>query len=305
MLAYEISWDDLRIFLEVGRQKTLSAAAKRLGVDDSTVSRRMAQLETNLGEPIFVRGRNGFQLTARGSELLGRVQDMERGALAIVESRASGDRVNPRGRVRLATMEGIATLYLSAQFVRMRERHPDLEIELVTSSQAINVSRREADIFLSFFCIEGRGLCVEPIGQFDLHLYGTPEYLRVHGTPESLDDLNQHLFASYVEDLVHLDTVRWLREASPDLKIAFHSSSIVAQMFAAAESVGLVMLPTFARPERFGLQRVLGEQTHVRRVLWLTVHQDLQYVPRVRAVVDYVRMVMRRDYPYGEPSGSH
>jgi DNA-binding transcriptional LysR family regulator len=298
MLAYDISWDDLRIFLEVGRHKTLSAAAKQLGVDDSTVSRRMAQLETNLGETVFVRGRNGFQLTAKGSELLGCVQDMESSALAIMESRASSDRRNPRGRVRLATMEGIATLYLAGEFVRMRDRHPDLEIELITSSQAVNVSRREADLFLSFFRAEGRGLRVEPIGQFDLHLYGEAEYLQRHGKPKSIDDLSKHVFASYVDDLVHLDSVRWLREVAADLKVVFHSSSMLAQMSAAAAGVGLVMLPTFAHPERFGLQRVLDEQTKVNRVLWLTVHQDLEYTPRVRAVVDYLRMIMLRDYPY-------
>jgi DNA-binding transcriptional LysR family regulator len=298
MLAYDISWDDLRIFLEVGRHKTLSAAARQLGVDDSTVSRRMAQLETSVGETIFVRGRNGYQLTAKGNELLGCVQDMESSALAIMESRGSRDRRNPRGRVRLATMEGIATLYLAAEFVRMRERHPELEIELVTSSQAVNVSRREADLFLSFFRAEGRGLRGEPIGQFDLHLYGTAAYLQRHGTPRTIEDLGSHVFASYVDDLVHLDTVRWLREIVSDPRVVFHSSSMLAQMSAAAAGVGLVMLPAFAQPERVGLQRVLGEQTHVSRVLWLTVHHDLEHTPRVRAVVDYLRMIMSRDYPY-------
>jgi DNA-binding transcriptional LysR family regulator len=151
---------------------------------------------------------------------------------------------------------------------------------------------------LSFFRAEGRGLRVEPIGQFDLHLYGEAEYLQRHGKPKSIDDLSKHVFASYVDDLVHLDSVRWLREVAADLKVVFHSSSMLAQMSAAAAGVGLVMLPTFAHPERFGLQRVLDEQTKVNRVLWLTVHQDLEYTPRVRAVVDYLRMIMLRDYPY-------
>lgn len=302
MLPHDISWDDLRIFLEVSRHKTLSGAARQLRIDDSTVSRRMTHLETRLGETIFVRGRSGFQLTAKGRELLGCVQDMEGSALAVMESRGSRDRRNPRGRVRLATMEGIATLYLAAEFVRMRERHPELEIELVTSSQSVNVSRREADLFLSFFRAEGRGLRVEPIGRFDLYVYGAAEYLRRHGIPETVEDLRNHVFASYVDDLVQLDTVRWLRELAPDPRVVFHSSSMLAQMSAAAAGMGLVMLPTFAHPERLGLQRVLVDQTHVKRILWLTVHQDLEYMSRVRAVVEYLRMILLRDYPYdGSP----
>lgn len=295
MGPHDVSWDDLKIFLAVGRHQTLSAAARDLKVDDSTVSRRIAQLESSFGETLMVRGRAGVTLTPRGEELLQHLHDMERSALAATSSCSPRDRGNPRGRVRVATMEGIATLYLARQFIEMRERYPLLEVELVTSGQAVNVSRREADVFLSFFRPEGRGLHVEAVGQFALHLYGSPQYLARHGTPATPDDLGRHTFVSYIEDVIQLDTVRWLKELVPNPHVVFHSSSMLAQLSAAAAGGGLTMQPSFAKAEQLGLVRVLPGCA-VRRELWLSVHQDLEYTPRIRAVLEYMRMILRRDY---------
>ncbi|WP_454724432.1 MULTISPECIES: LysR family transcriptional regulator [Cupriavidus] len=292
----KVNWDDLRVFLEISRSRTLSAAARQLGVDDSTVSRRIAQLEAALNETLFVRDHAGFHPTPRGRELLQCVQDMERGAMAICEP-GGRDRHEPCGRVRVATMEGIASLYLAGEFAGLRERHPRLEVELVTSSNLVHVSRREADLFISFFPGAGRGLEVSAIGEFALHLYASPQYIARHGEPRSPDELSHHAFVSYIDDLIQLDTVRWLREATATPQVAFHSSSMLAQMFAAAGGAGLVMLPTFARAERFGLRRVLGRQVEVPRTLYLAVHKDLQYSARVKAVIRFLHEIIGRDYP--------
>lgn len=291
-----LNWDDLRIFLEVNRSKTLTAAARQLRIDDSTVSRRIAALEASLNETLFIRDSAGLHPTPRGLELLMCVQDMERGALAITEPAIASDRT-PCGHVRVATMEGIASLYLAAEFVALRERYPLLEVELVTSSNQVQVNRREADIFISFFPTAGRGLAVTEIGAFQLHLYASPEYLARAGTPRSVDDLTGHDFVSYVDDLVQLDTVRWLREGVPNPRVVFHSSSMLAQMFAAGGGAGIVMLPTFARAERFGLVPVLGRRVEVGRMLYLAVHKELQHTPRVKAVCEFLQEIIARDYP--------
>lgn len=291
-----INWNDLRILLELGRNNTLSAAACQLGVDDSTVSRRLAQLEYSLGETLFARDHLGFHITARGRELLEHVQEMEKGALAIIDS-VDGTRRGPAGKVRVATMEGIASLYLAGEFVELQRRNPSLEVELVSSSHLVYVNRREADLFLSFFTFEGRGLEVTPIGEFRLFLYAAPSYLEKHGTPNRVEDLREHVFASYVDDLVQLDAVRWLSEGVPQAKVVFQSTSMLAQMFAAAAGVGLVMLPSFARAERFGLVRLSDDLVDVSRVIWLTVHRDQQYAERIKTVVAFLQGIFQRDYP--------
>ncbi|VFR24354.1 Transcriptional regulator, LysR family [plant metagenome] len=291
-----LNWNDLRIFLAVGQASTLCAAARQLGVNESTASRHVSHLEQVIGELVFTRDHQGFHLTPRGRELFEYVQEMEKSALAFTEA-LSGARQDVAGRVRVATMEGIATLYLSGAFAELRRRHPGLEVELLTSAELVHVNRRQADVFLSFFPSEGRGLEAAPVGEFQLHLYGSEEYLAVHGRPASRADLSNHVFVSYVDDLVQLDTVRWLTEGVDDPKVVFHSTSMLAQMFAAAAGTGLVMLPTFARAERFGLVPLLTQEIRVPRIIWLTVHRDQQYSRRVKAVTGFLREILRRDYP--------
>lgn len=290
------NWNDLRIFLEVGRSKTLAGAARRLQVDQSTISRRIAALEAALDIAVFERDHLGFRLTPKGSDLFDCVQEMEVGALALAESLGAKEH-SPAGRVRVATMEGIATLYLAGEFAHLRSRHPKLQIELVTSANLVHVNRREADLFISFFPAEGRGLQSTLLGKFGLHLYAAPAYLKARGTPQSITDLDQHDFVSYVDDLVQLNTVRWLFEAIPKPRIVFHSTSMLSQMFCAADGGGIVMLPAFARPERFGLASILREQIDVTREVWLTVHRDLQYAGRIKAASSFIVEILQRDYP--------
>lgn len=291
-----ISWDDLRIFLEVARNRTLSAAARQLGLDDSTVSRRIAQLEYRLGEALLERDHLGARPTTKGHSLLENVREMERAALALAEH--MDDPAMPSGRVRLASMEGISTLYLSRQFVELRKRHPQLLIELVTSSSMVHVNRREADLLITFFPLEARSLEVMPVGEFRLHLYASADYLKTHGTPQNLNELSSHSFVCYIDDLVQLDTVRWLQEAVKQPQVVFQSTSMLSQMFSAASGAGLVMLPEFARAsEVCGLVRVLPREVEVKRTLWLSVHRDLQYLRRVKTVMAFLREIFSRDYP--------
>lgn len=291
-----LNWNDLRIFLEVARSKTLSSAAKQLSIDDSTVSRRIAQLEYHLGSALLERDYQGMHLTARGEELLKYVQEMERGALSLIES-MSNTISEPSGRVRVASMEGISTLYLSGQFPELYKRYPALKIELLTSASMVHVNRREADIFLSFFPLEGRGLDVLPVGAFSLYLYASEGYLQRKGRPKTKEDLVHHEFVSYIDDLVQLDTVRWLDEAIGKSNVVFYSTSMLSQMFAAAADMGIVMLPTFARPERFGLIKILENEVKVPRTLWMSVHQDLRYTRRIKATMSFLYEIFKRDYP--------
>lgn len=290
------NWHDLKIFLEVARCGTLGAAARRLKVDPSTLSRHISRLEETINAPIFERTNQGLHLTAGGHGLLEYVESMEASALALTEQ--LGDRPKePSGTVRVGSMEGIASLYLAAEFQGFSALHPKIAIELVTTTQQMHVNRREADVFLSFFPMAGKSIDVVPLGSFPLHLYASPEYLSRHGHPCDLGDLPDHQFASYVDDLIQLDTVRWLNEIIPRPKLAFQSSSMIAQMFAAAAGAGIVMLPSFAKPERLGMIRLLNEHVSVRRTIWMTVHRDLQYLPRIKAVTRFLEKTIGRDYP--------
>ena len=287
-----LDWDDLKVFINAARGGSLAGAAKRLRVDQSTVSRRLAHLEGALGIALFERAPSGLRLSEAGQRLLGHAERVESAVIAM------GEEVSPMagqagGRVRLATMEGIASLYLAERFGSLRETHPDLTVELVTSSQTVYVNRREADLFLSFFKPPGQGLVSELVGRFRLGLYGAPSYLAQAGIPKSFADLREHAFVSYIDDLIQVDCVRWLDDVVPDRRTVFHSTSMIAQKQAAAGGLGLVLLPSFAVNERDDLVPVLEDAASTTRDLWLNVHTDLQFAPRIRAVAGFLKGLFR------------
>jgi DNA-binding transcriptional LysR family regulator len=296
MKLNQLSWDDLRIFLAVARLGNLSKAGRALGIDHATVGRRIAALEHALATPVFERDRQGFRLNAQGREMLVHVEAAEASILALGDTLAEDD-PSAAGLVRVATMEGIATLYLSEQFAELKRRHPGITIELVTSAADVRVSQREADLFLGFFEPRGANIQMEQIAQFPLYLYASPGYLAEHGVPASLEALREQRFVGYVSDLIRLDAVRWLDEVIADPPVSFYSTSMLSQMFAAAAGAGIVMLPAFARAERFGLVQVLPGKLDVRRNVWLSSHQYLRRVPRIRRVAAFVAEVLGRDYP--------
>jgi DNA-binding transcriptional LysR family regulator len=291
-----LSWDDLRVFLAVSRAGNLSRAGRVLGMDHATVGRRISALEFALETPVFERDRQGFRLNAQGREMLAHVEAVEANVLTLGDL-MNGALPGHAGHVRIATMEGIASLYLSEQFVDLKRRHPGLTVELVTSATDVRISHREADLFLGFFEPRGVNLDIEHIGRFALHLYAHPDYLAAFGTPRTIDELRQHRFVGYVDDLIQLDAVRWLDDAIDHPPIAFHSTSMIAQMFAAAAGAGIVMLPEFARAERFGLAPVPMQRMVVTRDVWMSSHQYLRRVPRIAAVASFLTEIMARDYP--------
>ncbi|HVJ51022.1 MAG TPA: LysR family transcriptional regulator [Aliidongia sp.] len=286
-------WNDLRFFLELARQGRLAAAAKRLRVDNATVSRRIADLERMLDTKLFDRASAGFLLTEAGSRLLPQAEAMEAQALGIASGTPRGAAV--AGRVRIAMMEGIASQYVAARLPALAERAPELLVELVTSPALFNLTRREADISLSFVPVRGPRLTIRRIGAFALFLYAAPAYLARHGTPASLEDLRCHRFVDYIEDLVQIPEVHWLLDIVPEPNVALRSSSMFAQQTAAANGAGLVLLPAFAGETDPRLVPVLKPLARTERPIFLAFHQDLEFVPRIRTVARFLEETVTAD----------
>jgi DNA-binding transcriptional LysR family regulator len=287
-------WNDLSFFLELARQGRLASAGRRLKVDHTTVSRRIAELERSLECKLFDRTQDGFVVTDAGQRLLRYAETIESNILAISQE-VGGAQTVLGGTVRLATMEGIASLYLAGVFRRFHDQYPDILVELVTSSHLINVTKREADISLSFVKPKGQRLLVEKIGDFELRLYGSPDYLAAHGEPRTIDELRNHVFVDYVEDLISIDEVRWLHDVVVDPPTTFRSSSMIAQQNAAAAGLGLVLLPCFAGTPDPRLRPVLTGSVSVHRDIWLAVHEDFQFIARVKTVCRFLREAIAAD----------
>lgn len=293
-----LDWDDLRVFLDVARTGNLSQTSRRLRIDHSTVSRRISQLEQALGSGVFERTRSGFKLNDLGKRLLPHAEAVESAVLK-VRSEVNETEAEATGTVRLATMEGIASLYLARRALKLKEAAPHITLELVTSPQLIHVNRREADLFLSFFKPPGQGLVSKRIGSFRLGLYAAQSYLDRKGTPSTMADLTDHDFITYIEDLIQVDTVRWLDEVVQNPRIVMHSSSMIAQRNAAVGGLGIVLLPRFAVHETTPLVPILHDAAFTSREIWTSVHQDLQFAPRIRTVISFLTRQIQSDMSAG------
>jgi DNA-binding transcriptional LysR family regulator len=199
------------------------------------------------------------------------------------------------GSVRLATMEGIASLWLTPRLETLRRKAPDIALELVTSPTQVRVTRREADLFLSFFRPPGRALISTRLGAFATRLWAAPAYLERRGHPATPAALVEHEFVGYIDELVQVEAVRWLEELVSDPRFVFTSNSMIAQMGAARGGLGIVCLPSFAGAADAGLLPVLPGIVEGSREVWLSVHADLARAPRIKAVSAVLRELIAAD----------
>jgi DNA-binding transcriptional LysR family regulator len=289
-----VKWDDLRVFLEVARQGSVHAAAKRLNLDHSTVCRRIGKLESLLSIKLLDRTQRGIVLRDGVQEVLRHIEHMETHANSL-EDAIAGTRTIAAQIVRIATMEGIASRYLARRIPLLERFAPTVKIELVSIPQPVDLSRKEADIFLSFFDPRLPGLSSKKIAEFALFLYASEAYMRVHGCPRSRAELANHVFVDYIEDLLEIDAVRWLNEVVPSPTASFYSNSIIAQCGAAVAGAGIAMLPTFVAAGVDGLVRILPDEASVRRDVWVSVRVEQSSLRRIKCVMQFLTHIFQMD----------
>jgi len=289
-----VKWDDLRVFLEVARQGTVSAAAKRLKLDHSTVCRRIAKLEDLLAIKLLDRSQRGIVVRGGVQQLLDHIESMETHASSIEDVLAGNLNVAAQ-TVRIASMEGIASQYLARRVGLLDRFAPNVRLELVSMPYPADLSRKEADIFLSFFNPRLPGLSSRKAGEVALFLHCSRDYARQHGMPRELNDLKDHVFVSYIEDLLAIDAVRWLDDLIKAPTIGFCSNSILAQCNAAIAGAGIVLLPTFVTAGVSGLMRVLPEKAVVRRDIWISVRKEQASLSRIRLVLKFLAHIFEAD----------
>lgn len=286
-------WNDLKFFLELARQGRLMPAARRLKVDHTTVGRRISELERDLGVKIFDRKPNGFVLTEDGHKLYGAAEKIESAALVIAEDFRTAP-AEPAGRVRLTTMEGIAAFYLAEKLIQFNAKHPGIVVELVTERHLINLTKREADACVSFVPLAGPKLAVKNAGEFRLGLFASSKYVVERGAPTSLEELKGHDFIDYVDDLVAIQPVQWLHDVLVPENVVFRSTSMAAQQNAIAAGRGIGLLPFFSAKKDARLVRLMADVV-VTRSLFLSVHEDIEYMGRVRMLLRFLQEIFKAD----------
>ncbi|GAB3425719.1 LysR family transcriptional regulator [Massilia solisilvae] len=273
-----LGWDDVRYFLELARQGKLTATARVLGVEHSTVARRVSALEAQLGLRLFDRLPKSWVLTSEGEGLLGYARRIEEEALAF--SRAGAGYGALRGTVRVSAPPVFTSAFLAPRLALARERWPGISIELIGEPRQANLYRREADLALRLSRPHEEGLAARRLGQMGYALYGATPWA---SKPEAAWE-----FVGYDELLRETPQQRWLEQLAAGRPFRMRTNDLATMWMACRGGLGLAALPHFLARGDDTLARFDQHPCPVHREVWLAVHPDVRRSPRVKMVADLV-----------------
>lgn len=282
-------WNDYQAFLAVARDGQLSRAARHMGVDATTIGRRLRRLEARLGQILFEQTREGQVLTEAGEALIAHVEAMADAASNIATP--DQDPSGPTGTLRIGVSEGFGTWFLAPRLPGFAEKYPRLTIDLVSSGSYLNLSRREADLAIFLSRPRAGQLVAKKLAPYRLNLYASSIYLQRRGNPATLAELGEHRLVGYIPDLLTAPELRYAEELHREARVSLRSSSIGAQSAMLLGGGGIGVLPCFIGDTLPQLSRVLPDQ-YLERNFWLVMHKDTQQLTKVRGFSDWLRSEM-------------
>ncbi|MEX0954241.1 MAG: LysR family transcriptional regulator [Rhizobiaceae bacterium] len=288
-----MSWDDVRIFLAVARAGQILGAARRLGLNHATVSRRVAALEEALGAKLFQRLTTGTELTAAGQRFLPVAERMETDMIAARADLASeGDEI--AGAVRIGAPDGFGVAFLAPRLGELTARHRELAIQLVPVPRSFSLSRREADIAITVERpAEGR-LVAGKLVDYSLGLYASRDYVERFGNPASPGDLARHRLIGYVPDLIINPSLDYAAEFWRGWETNYAISSALGQVEAVRSGAGIGILHSFIARSVAELVPVQAAPP-IRRAYWLVYHESVRPMRRIQAVSAFIAELVEKE----------
>ena len=278
-------WDDLKYFLAYARTGSMLAAAKALGVNQSTVQRRLAELEDRLGCRLVMRHLTGYRLTEIGEELLPSAERVEAAAIAFERDLASRDK-DLSGTVRVTTGSVLADRLRRTPLIdAFHARYPNLRLELVTSDRFFDLSKGEADIAIRAGEPQDETLVGRKIADAPWAVYASRSYIDRHGAPERVEDIERHFVVVCGGAIADYPAARWLRAVAPHATVAARCENWSGLVLAVKSGAGIA--PLLAYQGDSELVCVI-DKIDLLTPFHLLMHRDMQRTPRVRAFADFV-----------------
>ena len=273
-----MDWDDLRVFLAVARDESLSAAGRRLKIDAATVGRRIARLEEAMAARLFAKGPQGYALTEAGSRLLSHAERAETAMEGASEALRGPEGLT--GLIRIGAPDGCANYLLPQVLAAICDENPGLEVQIVALPRVFNLSKREADMAIAVSRPEAGRLTVQKLTDYKLHLAASRSYIAGHPPILSAADLHQHRVIGYIPDLIfdkELDYLAEIGAGTPPLA----SNSVSVQLNFLRHGAGVGVVHDFALPAAPELRRIIPGVISLTRSFWLIRHADDGRVERL------------------------
>jgi DNA-binding transcriptional LysR family regulator len=282
----DFNWDDLRFFLRAADTCTLAASARALGVEHTTIGRRISALERSLGAPLVVRGPKGLKLTVLGERLLPLVQEVERTVQAVGEMA-----VCERQRVRVAMPSGFASLFTERLPALYRE-HPGFTLETVSGSRPVDVKRGEVDLAIRLMAESDDSLIARPLGEVCWSLYASRAYLETRPVPEDPACLTGHDFIAFGSDIATLPASRWSEARAEHANVVMRANEVVTAVEAATAGLGVALLPCFLADSAPVLLRLTPEVL-LRQPVSLLYSRETRHAEAVKVSIRFIIDVMK------------
>jgi DNA-binding transcriptional LysR family regulator len=281
-----LAWDDFRLIKAIADVRSLPAAAALLGINHSTVFRRLAQIEEALGAKLFERHRSGYTLTTVGEEMVALAQRVDDDITAFTRKMA-GRELAPAGELRVTTNDSLLIHLLTPLFVKFRKKCHDVRLDVVLANQELNLSKRDADVAIRATDNPPENLVGRRVASIAWALYGRAEDFP---DPSAVDpeSLYQRDWVSLSDNLATLKAVKFVQEHVPPERIGYRVNTVLGLAEAVEQGLGIGHLPCFIGDARPGLVRLGPPNPEFAADLWLLTHPDLRHSPRVRVFLDFL-----------------
>lgn len=292
---FEPAWDDFRLVKAIADYHTLPAAAGRLGINHSTIFRRLNQIEAAVGHPLFERLRAGYVPTPAGERMVQAASEME-AQVATFGRLLAGEDITPTGEVRITTSDSLLLNLVMPLLSQIRASLPGIRLDLVIGNESLNLSKRDADIAIRATDNPPETLVGRRIASVAWALYGRADAF-APGTTVSAEELAGHDVVSLGDNFAALAVVRQLRDKVPPERLACRLNTVMGLAEAIEAGLGIGHLPAFIGDTRATLTRLSPPDPAFAGDLWLLTHADLRRVPRVRSVLDLLGTLLSAQRP--------
>jgi DNA-binding transcriptional LysR family regulator len=281
-------WNDLKYFLAVARHGSTLRASKALKVSQSTVHRRLDELETRIGHRLTTHAPSGYKLTELGADMVVYAAQVEEAVLAF-ERRLTTSQKNPEGSVRITCPEAVGIrLMASSLAATFNDQFPKLQLEFIISDKLLDLAKGEADLAIRGTEPTDESLFGRKIADSHWAIYASRAYLERHGKPNDVSELNRHSIILFDVELGQHLSNQWLKAIAPNARVGARCNSINASVSAAKSGVGLAALPVIVGDGDINLMRVLGPLPELTTPFYLMMHRDLRHSPRVKSCFDFI-----------------
>ncbi len=287
-----MDWDKLKVFHAAAEAGSFTHAGELLGLSQSAVSRQVSALEQELSVPLFHRHARGLILTEQGDLLFRTAHDVFM-KLEAARTKLTDSREKPNGELRVTTTQGIGVHWLTPRLGEFLDLYPEIRINLIATDAELDLAMREADVAIRLRQPQQPDLIQRKLFSMHFHAYASPEYLKLSGTPRTVEELDNHrILVLGGATPTYLQDVHWLTKVGRNGKEArvprFVINNVLGLLRACQRGLGIAMLPDYLIEEDGGLVQLFGTGDGVAFEVFFVYPEELKSVARIQVFRDFL-----------------